>query len=288
MIVCCLRGGLGNQIHEYAFARYLAFLTGQEVGLNTFFYGSGNPNPTRRRYELGAFSCSVARLSSENWLEREPIVVDGKAIEYLSEDDVLMLDVIDAMKRRPNKSYALLGYWQDYFGYLNNPEFWKLLIQEFNPKVPLDAADLDASLRPILENENTVGVHVRRTDYLRLTHRYNTLGADYYAAALDLIRQTVKSPDIFVFSDDMEKAKSEELFDCPVTYVETGSLHTDFNLFRNCRHNIIANSTFSWWSAYLNANPDKQIVAPKNYYNMTWRQEEYERDPRVLNGWYMV
>lgn len=288
MIVVCLRGGMGNQIHEYAFARYLAFLTGQEVGLNTFFYGPDYPHRIIRSYELGAFSCSVARLSSENWLEREPIEVHGKSVEYISEDDIPIPGLIERAKQQPDMSCALLGFWQGHLTYLDDREFCQILSRDFTPKDPVDSADLDAALRPIFESDTSIGVHVRRTDYLRHTDRFNTLGADYYAAALDRIRQTVKTPEIFVFSDDIEQVKSEGLFDCPVTYVETGSLHTDFHLFRSCRHNIIANSTFSWWSAYLNANPDKQIVAPKHYYTTALRQAEYERNPRVHAGWHMV
>ncbi|MEM7596304.1 MAG: alpha-1,2-fucosyltransferase [Pseudomonadota bacterium] len=279
---------MGNQIHEYAFARYLAFLTGQEVGLNTFFYGPDYPHRIKRGYELGAFSCSVAQLSSENWLERDPIKVQGKVVEYISEDDITIPDMIERAKQQPDMSCALLGFWQGHLTYLDNPEFWSILQREFSPKDPPDPADLDASLRPIFESDTSVGVHVRRDDYLKHTDRFNTLGADYYAAALDRIGQTVKTPDVFVFSDDIEQVKSENLFECPVTYVETGSLHTDFQLFRSCRHNIIANSTFSWWSAYLNAHPDKQIIAPKYYYATDWRQAEYERNPRVLSGWDMV
>ncbi|MEM7596305.1 MAG: alpha-1,2-fucosyltransferase [Pseudomonadota bacterium] len=221
-------------------------------------------------------------------MENEPIEVNGKAVEYMSETDVLAVDVIDTLTRRPGKSCALTGYWQDHLTYLNDPEFCKILQREFTLRESIDPAGLDVSLRPIFESDTSVGVHVRRTDYLNNTHRYSMLGSDYYGPALDLIRDTVEAPDIFVFSDDIEATKSENLFDCPVTYVETGSLHTDFHLFRSCRHNVIANSTFSWWSAYLNENPDKEIVAPKTYYTMKWRQIEYERNPRVLDGWYMV
>lgn len=100
-----------NQIHEYAFARYLSRLSGQEVGVNTFFYGPDYPHRIIRIYDLGAFSCSIARLSSEKRLERDPIAVDGKPVEDICEQDVSIPELIERVKREPDMSCALLGFW---------------------------------------------------------------------------------------------------------------------------------------------------------------------------------
>ncbi len=122
-------------------------------------------------------------------------------------------------------------------------------------------------LRQIQSAENPVSLHIRRGDYTLAVEGNVALPMDYYAKAIAKIRQSVGEPTFFVFSDDMAFAK-ENFRDLPAVFVDHNdsfSAHEDLRLMSSCRHNIIANSSFSWWGAWLNSHPDKIVIAPRNW-----------------------
>lgn len=110
---------------------------------------------------------------------------------------------------------------------------------------------------------NQVSIHVRRGDYVT-THKNfytNLFREGYYERAMDLF----PGADFLVFSDDIPWCKEQAVFaDCD--FSEGNDEVTDLNLMAGCEHNIIANSSFSWWAAYLNPNPNKKVIAPKHWF----------------------
>ena len=159
-----------------------------------------------------------------------------------------------------NNPVYLDGYWQNelYFSAIR-----ELLLVELSPNCSMN--DLScANLESIKEN-NSVSLHVRRGDYLNLKD-INVLDVDYYKKAVEFVRKNVEKPTFFIFSDDLEWCKNSLGFldDCIyVDYTETEI--DDLKLMSFCRHNIIANSSFSWWGAWLNKNPNKTVIAPKGW-----------------------
>ncbi len=130
----------------------------------------------------------------------------------------------------------------------------------------------------------SVSLHVRRGDYLQ-SGAYVACSGDYYRAALHRVTEvTGTSPTIYVFSDDPAWARDN--IDLPhekvvVDFNGRDSDYEDLRLMSLCRHNIIANSSFSWWGAWLNANPAKVVVAPKRWFAATHAQ-----NPDILpKGW---
>ncbi len=123
-------------------------------------------------------------------------------------------------------------------------------------------------------NKDFVSIHVRRGDYLNLQHTHPLLDLSYYQRAMMRFSRGTK---FLVFSDDIPWCKSHILGD-NVYYYDFDEKRS-FIAMKNCRHNIIANSSFSWWAAWLNPNPDKIIIAPK-----VWVHGE-DRDDRVPPGW---
>lgn len=186
------------------------------------------------------------------------------------------------IKAIPNDSY-LMGYWQSekYFS-----EIAAQLRQDFSFRIPLknENAELAAQINQV----NAVSLHVRRGDYASMPKNaatYELCSLDYYSAAIQHIADQVKDPHFFVFSDDPAWVKNNLKIDFPHQYVDHnhgGNSYNDMRLMSLCRHHIIANSSFSWWGAWLNPNVNKTVVAPKRWFRnqrktddllpMTWKK----------------
>ena len=115
---------------------------------------------------------------------------------------------------------------------------------------------------PIL-NEETVSMHIRRGDYLNLQDNHPVQPLDYYNKAYDLINDL--NINVIVFSNDMQWCKNNIKFD-NITYIEGETNIVDMYIMSLCKHNIIANSSFSWWGAWLNENEYKKVIAPINWF----------------------
>ena len=138
----------------------------------------------------------------------------------------------------------------------------KALVEEFALAEPL--APENAVLRNKMRTCESVSLHVRRTDYLTQPTPWN-LSKDYYLRAIDRVNETAKEPHWFVFSDDLEWSRKEFAFLPNVTFVDGNSVRPweDLELMKNCRHHVMANSTFSWWGSYLANDPNGLVVCPR-------------------------
>lgn len=161
------------------------------------------------------------------------------------------------------------GYWQTekYF-----EDIAAELRTDFAFALPLDARNL--KIAEAMEKENSISIHVRRGDYLK-KRRVETIGSvctlAYYHDAVTYIKERVGNPSFFIFSDDLEWVK-EHLKIENANYVDNNigaDSYKDMQLMSLCKHNVIANSSFSWWGAWLNANPDKIVIAPD-----VWMKDE--------------
>ena len=116
----------------------------------------------------------------------------------------------------------------------------------------------------ISKNEESVGIHIRGTDYLKHPKRIN-LSKSYFEKAINRLKQDLFTPQFYVFTDDPKHAK-ELLQNLPYTLVASSSGIQDFYQLSNCKHQIISNSTFSWWAAMINSHPNKLVVSPSNWF----------------------
>lgn len=179
----------------------------------------------------------------------------------------------------------LSGFWQSerYFG-----DIADVLRREFTPSEPLDPQN--AAIASQIRAVDAVSIHVRRGDYVtseRTNRAHGTCSLDYYHRAVEFMAARVGVPHLFVFSDEPEWAQRHLYFNLPTTYVATNpssSGFRDLQLMSGCRHHVIANSSFSWWGAWLNSSPDKIVVAPKRWFN------ELQHDTRDLvpEGWIRI
>ncbi|MCC6447868.1 MAG: alpha-1,2-fucosyltransferase, partial [Chitinophagaceae bacterium] len=171
--------------------------------------------------------------------------------------------------KTPSDVY-LEGYWQTekYF-----KEISDILRKEFTFKIP--PSEANQRMLDTIRLHNSVSIHIRRTDYITDPASSKDMGfcdIPYYKRAVSYLAERVADPHFYVFSDDMNWVRSNFALNFPVTYVDLNNADTnyeDMRLMSSCKHNIIANSTFSWWGAWLNSSEKKIVIAPKKWFNDT-------------------
>jgi hypothetical protein len=174
----------------------------------------------------------------------------------------------DANIFKSKKDVYLEGYWQTekYFSRIKDTIF-----KAFTSKYTLDTGNLQISSS--ISACNAVSVHIRRGDYVsnpEYASMYGACDIDYYKRACTLINKQLVNPYYFIFSDDPEWTKARIDFFQPSLLIShnTGEhSYKDLLLMSLCKHNIIANSSFSWWAAWLNVNPNKIVIAPERWFN---------------------
>jgi len=281
MIIVKISGGLGNQLFQYALAKAIEQKRGLEVKLDTSFFNLPAGSITPRKFLLDKFNISLKIAKREDFHKiGVPYPTDKTLKENLRR---LIFKLIEFFKTKQNKKIIIdhnlnfneatlnipdnryiSGSWtnQKYFINIKN-----ILQKELCPKFTIGSAT-----KKILDNiikTNSVGIHIRRSDYLKYTHKFVILTEKYYDRAVQLIKEKESEPIFFIFSDDITYVKKNyaNIFGDTTVYVSGKNItdYEEFWLLSKCKHNIIANSTFSWWGAWLNNNSNKMIVAPNQY-----------------------
>lgn len=267
MIISRIHGGLGNQLFQYAVGRAVALRTGAELLLDTREFTSSNPF----QFDLGHFEIQ-ARVATERELpptKNRPLAYAwwrkfGRAPRFVREQDLGYNERIETIG---SNSY-LHGYFQSqrYFDEIA-PTLW----QDLTFKQAISGEN--ARMAERIQSGPSVSMHIRRGDYLnsskaRSTHGGPTLA--YYERALAEIRQrSGVDPVVYLFSNDPDWVRDNMKMDAqlvPVAINDGKTAYEDLRLMSLCNHNIIANSTFSWWGAWLNPSLDKVVVAPKKWF----------------------
>ncbi len=159
------------------------------------------------------------------------------------------------------------------------------MIELFTPREPL--SDQNQKIKKLIESTESVSVHVRRTDYQNFS--WGCLTLKYYQEAINIIKEkTGKDISIFAFSDDPDFVEQNFHF-CTNLHVvrnRPDAGFVDIDLMRSCKHNIIANSSFSWWGAYLNNNKDKCVIAPRSHNQniLDTNQDRYPANWLLIDG----
>ena len=163
------------------------------------------------------------------------------------------------------KDVYLSGYWQSekYFMDIKDKIREAFTFDDKN--------ECDMAIKNLICSTESVAVHIRRGDYVNNKLHGNICGVQYYKNAIAFIREKIKEPKFFVFSDDIEWCETNlNLEDAVMVRGNTGiNSYLDMYFMSLCKHNIIANSTFSWWGAWLNANPYKKVAAPSQWFNLS-------------------
>jgi len=283
MIIFNTKGGLGNQLFQYAFGRYLSLKYKQQLYLDITFY---NNTTQHRSYGLNKFSIEegvivTADFSKFKWL-KNPFV--RRIVSYLPSIFSVYIE------RRVSPFYSTLleqdrgyfdGYWQceQYFD-----EIRPVILKEISLKPAQRSID---PMIDLIGTSTSVSIHIRKTDYLNSENKglYAECTAGYYTRAMEVLSLKFNNPHFFIFSDDYTWVKNNIVFNHTHTFMDASNEpEEDLHLMRLCNHNIIANSTFSWWGAWLNSNPDKVVIAPERWF---FDDEKFKNNV-VPSGWLKV
>lgn len=257
---------------QYALGRHLSVRNKLPLKMDVSFLARANRPFTCRLTALNidgsvATAAEVARVKGGGFVKRLLARFPGfspYSDRYVSENGLPFQESILEIKG----SVYLDGYWgsENYFVAITD-----LLMAEFAVKSPLEGKNKETAR--LISTANSVSLHVRRGDYVSDPGAAKVLGTcplDYYAKAVELICSKVSDPHFFVFSDDPAWVRENiRIARHAVTYVTHNDgehEYEDLRLMALCRHNITANSSFSWWGAWLNRNPDKLVLAPAKWF----------------------
>lgn len=265
MIISKIQGGLGNQLFQYALGRRLALDRSVPLKLDLSWYWANRV----RSYGLWHFNiCAEMAFPDEIALtagKRSDLCERQKPYYHRSwvrqqhrQFDANILNV--------KSPVYLHGYWQSekYFQTIE-----PMLHQELTLKTSPDT--YNQALAHTIAQVNAVSLHVRRGDYVsnpQAAKVHGLCSLAYYQRAIATMADRVKAPHFFVFSDDLAWVQENLKTTYPVTYVGQNGVdkdYADLRLMTLCQHHIIANSTFSWWGAWLGVNPNKIVVAPQQW-----------------------
>jgi len=293
MIIVKLKGGLGNQMFQYAFARKLSLMKNIQVKFDISHFD--NDKVYNRHYELNHFNI-IENIASPEEVNQ---FIYGKFERGLSGLALKFIDKVLPNHRRrvvkqPKKGFDPLIYKvsdNTYIdGYWGNEEYFKDIARtvrkEFTLRKQLD--DKNLAIKNKIMNVNSVSIHIRRGDYLNVEgakRLFPVCSIEYYENAIQRICSIVDNPQFFIFTDDYDWVENNITHKVQIIIVKNSEGYKDFDLMKNCKHDIIANSTFSWWSAWLNENPDKIVIAPKIWYKVKSYQKMYEKGNLVPKEW---
>ena len=277
-----LKGGLGNQMFQYALAKHLSIKTGLPIKLDLTFLNSRLPG---RQYVFRDYDLDIFDI-------KEKTTIFSKSPEVLRNSTYLLQKVIHKFRKifklgfyeektpflfeknileLKNSAY-LSGYWQ-------NERYFKDIEEEIKETFSTFSKPLSEQSKTLLgkiTDTNSVCVNFRRTDYLKKENAefFGTVSDEYYQRALALIKERVKNPHLFIFSDDIEWCEKNFKSILPITFVGheyAGHKFSDYlRLMSACKHQVIPNSTFAWWAAWLNRDSEKIVVVPQQ-----WAKTQY-------------
>jgi len=263
MINVSLLGGLGNVLFQYAAARHLAEI-----------------NSTSVRFDVIHFFNSYKR--DQVLLQLRCLNIDKSvySLNYLDRIKFVFRNILNTMRNQKYKEKewgfdpGILTLKDDITlnGHFQSEKYFKdiesIIRDEFSFRNINNEIQIEPLKQEILDN-NSVSVHVRRGDYLKSKIHFDLCKTNYYLNSIMYIQDKINNPKIFVFSDDIEWCKNSQIFaECKFVEIESSKENpiVDLYLMSLCKHNIIANSTFSWWAAWLNSNYDKKVIAPNLWF----------------------
>ena len=273
MIISKISHGLGNQLFQYAIARKLSQQKQAVPYLDLRYYHHLYATDTFRSFRLNHFNVDFKIF------DNAPILIYlSKLTKFFPNRSLPPFfklvregnDGFNGEALTQNSMFVYLsGFWQTEKYFIDIRD---VLQKELTLKtLPTDL--YQTYLSEISKEDTPVSLHIRRGDYVnnnQFKDQFGFLGLDYYRASIAMFKEKFVSPRFFVFSDDLAWVKENLDFEPNLTFVDCSGENSDIEelmLMRACGHHIIANSSFSWWGAWLNVKKDKIVVAPKKWFN---------------------
>ncbi|MFC6102639.1 alpha-1,2-fucosyltransferase [Olivibacter domesticus] len=276
-------GGLGNQMFQYAFYKALQYrFRNVKADLTGFSdYTLHNGFELERIFPIRLHSASNFEINLLDSRNREWKYRKLRKLLFINAGYFEELDLFNYNEAilKDNSSKIYWGYWQHhrYFDEVTDE-----LLADFKFNEPEDLKN-KTLLQEINANEESVAIHVRRGDYLKDPYLGGLVDVEYFEKGIALVRERLRNPKFYVFSDDITWCKQylnlqESVF---IDWNKGNDSYRDMQLMSHCKHAIISNSSFSWWGAWLNRSPNKVIVVPKVWYRSSNVLDTSKMHPRI-------
>jgi Glycosyl transferase family 11 len=286
MIVSKLSDGLGNQLFQYAIARAISLKNKTTCVLDIAGFKEGS----LRKFGLDHFNvdCTLTdnfKVPLLNKIAGYKLGISSFRFHYYI-DKIWEFD--EKLQQDKGNFIHLSGYW----GW---PAYFKdihpVLADDFRLKMPLEI--YNRKWVAIAGQKNTVSLHIRRSDYAmdkNASEFFGTLDIRYYQKAISYITEQISDPYFLLFSDDLNWVREKFI---PLSGIKNYSIVEDnclthpaeeLTLMSYCKHNIMANSTFSWWGAWLNLNKERIVIMPAFWYADKAAQELYRKGHFDVGG----
>lgn len=272
MIRVVIQAGFGNQLFQYATAYSLARNLNLELELDVSFYDDSlNTNAKNTRFnnlkllqlENPIYFSLPNSFSKYKYITKIRLLqhckLNGKRVPILCENVAKCReDQSYLFKKISNHGAVLYGFWQNtcYF-----KQYQRELNKQFRPNYKLDTEVMSVIDR--INSCNAVGVHIRRGDFVDLGWNKDS---EYYDNGMNYFRKNVKGSRFFIVSDDPEWAKRQYGGKNDIEIIDFSTKNKDvdeFFVLSSCAHQLISESTFGWWAAFLNLNKNKIVIVPK-------------------------
>lgn len=261
-------GGLGNQMFQYAFYKALSQkFPHVKVDIRDFQqYNLHNGFELEKVFDIQLKKATPFEINLLDHRNRKLKYRKLRRLLFVKGeyDEEKQLFSYDPTLFEDNSSKLYWGYWQHH-QYVDRVA--DQLKKDFSFSIPAPSKNLDL-LKELYKEMQSVAIHVRRGDYLKDPYLSGLVDLAYFEKGIDLMRDRLERPRFYVFSDDIPWCKANLPLD-NATFVDWNNganSYRDMQLISSCKHAIISNSSFSWWGAWLNRNPDKLIVVPKIWY----------------------
>lgn len=283
-----LMGGLGNQLFQYASIKGLSLKHGATLIIDDSWY---NNKSQKYFYPMNICKFNIKREEKERYSSINKYIIKHKRLlkntrnklsNFINYFPAYIKETEFISNIKPNKIVYFDGYWQNY-RYFN--EYEKTIRSEFT--LSKEISNENVKILKVIKSSNSVGVHIRRGIYYtdpNVKNEYFHCSLNYYKSAIEKIIEKINNPKFIIFSNDIDWVK--ENFCIPYDGIVVNTEGPDYEhliLMSKCKNNIIADSTFSWWGAWLNSNKNKIVIAPKN-----WKIDKNNLQVKIPLEWIQI
>lgn len=280
MVITQIHSGLGNQMFQYAAGLALAKHLKVQCKLDITWFEHAASAQTPNPFQLDVFPKIRVDIASKSEID---------ALIRPPSDGILNRINHKINRNRPiHKQWAFVEphfhFYKDFnlakspvfiTGYWQCEKYFLPIADEIRNTFSIEIleSDINFKIAEAINNSQAISMHVRRGDMVKnpeVAEKHGSCNLEYYKNAMSFIEKEVQTPKYFIFSDDIDWCKEHLASSHEIVFV-TGNeglqAYMDIQLMRQCKHHIIANSSFSWWGAWLNNSPKKMVIAPSKWFN---------------------
>jgi hypothetical protein len=291
MITVKLKGGLGNQLFQYALGKNLAIRNKTELclDLSVYYNNFQKHDYTLRGYELGVFKINT-KLILPPKIPILPQIIAKRLSNVIHKTSVASSKKVIVEKNFRFDSEVLYSGDNSYLnGYWHSEKYFKEIAPDLRKDLILKEklSQPAENIKNNIRNSKSISLHIRRGDYLTNSWAQKTycqLPLSYYQEAVEVIQEKEERMKCFIFSDDPTWVKDNIKLPNDLIFITGNKNYEDLYLMSLCTHNVIANSSFSWWGAWLNENPFKKIIAPKQWF----KDDKVETKDLIPEEWKQI